>query len=197
MQTHSSPSQGHDHKAKRTNRWIVGALASVAGFVVSQVVTLFMFYRTLDTTRQVEMVHLARDLAQEFYVSEENKAVYRPIRTAIESCEKLYRSNGGAFGHDDINTYLGFFDDLGFYWKKGAIDLDIIDQEFGAYIIEAYEYPELREYIKKLEQNAKQRLAFAGFEKLTQQLEKNPERRDLAASWHAGNACLKTAPTAK
>ena len=197
MQTHSNPSQGREPKAKRTDRWLVGALGSVAGFVASQLVTLFVFHQTLDTTRQVEMVHLARDLAQEFYVSEENKAVYRPLRTAIESCEKIYRSNGGAFGHDNINTYLGFFDDLGFYWKKGAIDLDIIDQEFGAYIIEAYEYPELREYIRKLEQNAKQKLAFATFEKLAQELEKNPDRQDLASSWRAGSACQEAAPAGK
>jgi hypothetical protein len=142
------------------------------------------------------MVHLARDLAQEFYISEENKAVYRPIRTAIESCEKIYRSDGGSFGHDDINTYVGFFDDLGFYWKEGAIDLDIIDQEFGAYIIEAFEYPELREYIRKLEHNAKQNLAFVEFEKLAQELEKKPERQDLAAAWHSGSACGKTVPAA-
>ena len=35
-----------------------------------------------------------------------------------------------------VNSYLGFFDDLGFYYKKEALDLETIKQLFGAYVIE-------------------------------------------------------------
>ena len=175
--------------------YVIGVLGSVGGFLIAQIVGLYTFARTLETTKSIEMIHLTRELAQEFYAGEEEKVVYRPVKTAIESCEAIYRSNGGKFNHDDINTYLGFFDDLGFYLDQGAVNLDVLDQEFGAYIIEAFEYPELRRYVSDLEKNAKQQDAFAMFVALATKLEGLPLRRELAKSWRSGAACKQMKAT--
>jgi len=49
---------------------------------------------------------------------------------------------------------------------------------FGAYIIEAYEYNEIRKYIEDFQKNTKQKSAFKDFENLSKNLEQIPERKD-------------------
>lgn len=142
------------------------------GFIIAQAVLLFIFYETQKTTRQIETIRLVRDLHSEFYLNED---LYRKVRNSIESCSKLYKSWGGAFTHDEINRYLGFFEDLGFYEKRNFLGKDIIGHFYGAYIIEAYENKELRKYITLLRKNFKQSTAFENFEMLAEKLEKEPD----------------------
>ena len=50
-----------------------------------------------------------------------------------------------AFEVDDL--LLGFFDDLGWYHKRGLIDLETIKQTFGYYICEAFGNEQVRSYL--------------------------------------------------
>lgn len=143
-----------------------------AGFIAGQGLLLYVFNETQKTTRQIEMIKLGKELSGEFYVKD---GVYREVRGAIESCAPLYTSWGGKFDHDDINRYLGFFEDIGYYYTSGSLNLDIVGHLYGAYIIEAYEYPELKKYIALSRSKAGQPNAFVNFEKLAKDLEAEPD----------------------
>ncbi len=171
---------------RRLNHWVVAVFGSVLGFALSQLLTIYTFYESGKTTAKIEKIHLARELVKDFYA--EDAKTFRTMRTAIESCQPLYSGfgKGGKFTNDEINTYLGFFDDIGFYYREGALDLPIINQQFGAYIIEANEYEEVRKYIRELQANAKQKAAFIHFQTLAEALEKIPDRKDLAEQSRSG-----------
>jgi len=164
------------------NRWVIGVVGSVIGFLLSQWVALYQFSKNLKTTKEIEMIHLARDVTRDFYSEKDGDPTYRQIRNGIDSCLKIYKSNGGDFTYDQVNRYLGFFDDLGFFYQRGALDEDTIKQLFGAVIIEAYEYPELTSYIAALQKNESK--AFVNFQALGKALAKTPE----------GIALLRTFP---
>jgi hypothetical protein len=169
------------------NKWVIGAGGSVFGFVVSQWIAMHQFSQNLAATKEIETIHLARELTREFYSEKEGEAIYRQVRNAIEACGKVYESNGGHFDHDQVNRYLGFFDDLGYYYERKALDLETINQIFGAYIIEAYEYEELRKYVADLQRNSNQHKAFSNFQALGQALAARPDRVELVAGF--SSAC--------
>lgn len=131
---------------------IVGALiAATAGFITS--------LYNVKQQRFSEQIFLMRNLSEGFYSNE----LYAQIRSAIDRCETLYLGNGGPYSHDEINRYLGFFEDIGFYAiKKNFIDIDLIGHTFGAHLVEAHEYPELKKYITDLRSH--QPLAFTEYE---------------------------------
>ena len=114
------------------------------GFLLGQGVILYTFYETQKTTQKIETIRLMKDLSSDFFVKD---GIYRDMRNSIESCDKLYTSWGGKYDHDQINRYLGFFEDVGFYQQNELLNVDIIGHLFGAYIIEAYEYPEIKKYM--------------------------------------------------
>lgn len=151
------------------------------GFVISQSLTFYTFTKNLETTKKIEMIHLARDLTHDFYHGTDTNPVFKDVRMAIEKCKKLYKGydKAGSFDHDQINSYLGFFDDLGFFYKKEALDIETIKQLFGAYVIEAYEDNEVQRYINDLQKNSKQPGAFLNFQVLAQKLEEIPEYKEL------------------
>ena len=161
------------------NNWVIGVVGSVFGFLVSQFIVFYTFTANLETTKKIEMINLGRELVQDFYGKD--NVLFKDIRTSIESCDKLYKgfNKSGKFDHDEINKYLGFFDALGFYYGEGVLNIKVINQFFGAYIIEAYEYDELRKYTETVQNNAKQKFAFAEFQALSLALEKIPERLEL------------------
>jgi len=166
--------------------WLAGGglilLGGVLGFVISNSLAFYTFNENLETTKKIEMIQLARDLTHDFYDETDTSPVFRDVRSAIDSCKKLYKGydkKEGNFNYQQINIYLGFFDDLGFYYKKQALDLETIKQLFGAHIIEAYENNELQRYINDLQKNSKQPSAFVNFQALAQKLEEIPEYKEL------------------
>ena len=173
--------------------WVSGKsnlllLGSLFGFIIAQFIIVYTFSEQQKTVKEIEMINLARNLSSEFYQADDRNTVFMNLRVAIEKCEKLYKGydKQGRFNNDQINRYLGFFDDLGLFYKRGALDLDIIKQLFGTYIIEAYEYNEVRKYIEELRKNSKQPGAFENFQYLGEQLEKHPEFKELIAESRLG-----------
>ena len=144
---------------------LLGMLGSVIGFCVAQ-----------TTTQKTEMIRLTRDLGEEFNDSDQ---IFRKIRMSIERCEKLYNKWEGKYDNDQINRYLNFFDALGYYERQGILDYKVIDHMFGAYIIEAYEYNEIRRYIEGTQTKGKQKEAASDFQNLAKKIESLPERNEL------------------
>ena len=105
------------------------------------------------------------------------------IRTAIDSCEALYISNGGEYDSDEINRYLGFYEDIGFFVnKKKFLDVDLIAHLFGAHLVEAHEYPEIKKYISGIRKNSYQPDAFVEFDDLYKKIAELDQFNSLAES---------------
>jgi len=149
----------------------------IISFIVAQSIVVFLHYRTAQLNHQVQEVQLARDLYKEFYAKESG---YLQVANAIEACEKLYKGDGGKFGHLQINQYLGFFEDLGLFMQSGVLGEPIIGHFFGAFIVEAYEYPEVKSYIARIRKNFEQPEAFEDFEKVAKTVEQDPRFVRLA-----------------
>lgn len=157
-------------KARFTREW-AALLFAVVSFIIAQIVVVALHYRATRLTHETEEIKLARELYREFYLQEKS---YLQIASAIESCEKLYKNDGGSFGHVAINEYLGFFSDLGLFMQRGALSENVIGHFFGAFIIEAYEYPEIKSYIDRTRKNFHQPEAFAEFETVAKTIEADP-----------------------
>jgi ABC-type antimicrobial peptide transport system permease subunit len=156
-------------------RWWCQTAVTLLGIVITAAVSLIIFSKQTQRTHKDQEVNLANNLAEKF---DENKT-FSQIRMAIEHQKALYKPWGGRFDNDDINMYLNFFEDIGFYNKYGVLDIEIIDQYYGSYIIETYENKEIKKYINDLRKNSKERGAFFHFEALAKQLENLPERHEL------------------
>lgn len=152
-------------------RWVLGPLVGLLGSLLVVAVSLYTFSKELAIENKHHEVALYRELVKEFYGNSEE---YRKIRMAIERCQPLYKSWNGSFDNDQINSYLGFFEDIGFYLRQGVLSVEVIDHGFGAYIVEAYEYDELKRYIREMRETAKQPQSFKDFEFLAQRIEAAP-----------------------
>jgi Domain of unknown function (DUF4760) len=149
----------------------------IISFIIAQAVAVALHYRSAQLNHQVQEVQLARDLYKEFYAKENG---YLRVANAIEGCEKLYKGDGGKFSHLEINQYLGFFEDLGLFMQTGVLGEPIIGHFFGAFIVEAYEYPETKSYIARIRKNFEQPEAFEDFEKVAKSVERDPRFVRLA-----------------
>src|SRR5690348_8916020 len=70
---------------------------------------------------------------------------YRQFRTEfVEDQElrtiskKYYAESEGILTDEEIERYVDFFEDMGLYVARNLVDLDLIDESFGDYVIDAY-----------------------------------------------------------
>jgi hypothetical protein len=117
------------------------------------------------------MLHFANELYNTFY----DDPTFKKMQMSIERCEKMYKSWGGAYDNGEINRYLSFFDNLGFYWEYGILDERLVNRMFGPYIIEAYEDDELRKYVDDAQRIAGQNRAFIDYQALARKLREESE----------------------
>ena len=109
----------------------MGALLfAVISFIIAQLIVVTLHYRAARLTHETEEIKLARELYREFYLQEKS---YLQIAGAIESCQKLYKNDGGSFSHVAIKEYLGFFSHLGLFMQRGALSEELI-ATFSAHI---------------------------------------------------------------
>ena len=163
-------------KSALSERWLAAAFLIVS-FVIAQLVVVATHVQTTRMWAGISEVQLARDLYREFYDQDKN---YIRVANAIEGCEQLYKGDGGKFSHLQLNEYLGFFSDLGLFMDRGLLSEELVGHFFGAFIIEAYEYPEVQNYIARIRKNFQQPEAFEDFDKVAQAIEKDPRFARLA-----------------
>jgi hypothetical protein len=158
-------------------RWNIPPIifSGLVSGLIAAIVAYTLTYRQMQAAIKYQQISLSRDLSKEFYQGQ----TYQELRNAIEACKPLYNRNvpPGVFSHDQINVYLDFFDDLGFYLKQGFLTLELVNHLFGAYLIEAYEYPELRKYVAGIRSSMEHPQAFNDFQELAEQLERAPNRQ--------------------
>lgn len=130
----------------------------------------------LKITSKYEKIRLLRDLYLQFNGDPDFKA----IRKDIEGCKPLYRSRKGSFDRDQMNSFLNFFEGIGFLERQGDLDIEIVDNFFGAYLVEAFSHKHIQDYIAGIRKNASQPNAFLDFQGLVGKLMKQfPENKIL------------------
>ena len=73
--------------------------------------------------------------------------------------------------------------------ERGAVSSALIGHYFGAFIIEAYEYPEIKAYIERIRKNYQQPEAFEDFKRVAKAVEADPRFARLAE--FAKTACAE------
>jgi hypothetical protein len=62
--------------------------------VIAQIIVMTLHYRLTRINQRTEEVKLVRELYRQFYLQEKS---YLQIAGGIESCQKLYKTDGGSF----------------------------------------------------------------------------------------------------
>jgi hypothetical protein len=78
-----------------TREWLA-LLFAVISFVVAQIIVVSLHYRSTRINQGTEQVKLVREMYRQFYLDEKSNL---QIAGAIESCQKLYKNEGGSFSH--------------------------------------------------------------------------------------------------
>ncbi len=99
---------------------------------------------------------------RDFFDNEKNNKII-PV---IEENKKLLTYVGGMFTEYDLDDYLGYYELMSWYEKKGIIDFELIDETFGHYISLAWQNNEIKEYIEKLRKESKDPRYYKSFEEL-------------------------------
>jgi hypothetical protein len=68
-------------------------MGRVVSFIIAQLIAVTLHYRATRLTHETEEIKFARELYREFYLQEKS---YLQIAGAIESCQKLYKNDGGS-----------------------------------------------------------------------------------------------------
>lgn len=168
---------GDTVKSKKTEGFPVWRLlvSGLLGGLLVAGANLIVLSRQLSSAKKHLEINLSRDLVREFF---RGNPEYKEFRTAIDNCEPLYKRWGGKFDHDQVNLYLDFFEDLGFYLRTGVLRLETIAHSFGSFTIEAFEYNEVQRYIAEMRKGMKQEEIFKDFEYLARRLESDPKRHE-------------------
>lgn len=167
---------------RRSRSWIarnwkqITAVAAVVGFFTSTYLQWHSLQETLETTRHAAKISLARSLFDELGKSK----IYHDIERSIINREKLYigreETRGGKYDWEELNSYFGFFEQIGYYYRVDAFDLDVIDVLFGGAIIEAYLDDDVRDYVTEMRTDGGQPTAFKEFQRVAEELIKLPSR---------------------
>ena len=129
--------------------------------VVFSAASWWISKEALVETKKQAQASFILDLNRDFLM---NDRLYR-MRKDIESKIPSLVVNGGAFTVQDIDDYIGTFETMSDFMDRGVLDKDIIDNNFGAFIVDAYKNKEIYNYIIQLRKDLKSEDYYAGFEK--------------------------------
>jgi hypothetical protein len=175
MSTRPSNSKRPDSPSENDSLHDLAAIANIFAFFLTAAALVFTGYQILNGNR-IQRINTLRDLTTEF----NRDPLYLNISMSIEACQPLYNDNkqsSGTYSWGQINRYLNFLDNLGFYQRQNAITLDMVQHSFGALIIEAYENKVLLHYVHKLQTT--EHHAFKDFQHVATLLEQNDDNMDI------------------
>jgi hypothetical protein len=143
---------------------IVLAVATIL-LVVVNFCLWFISWRSLDETRKATKGSLLLDLNRDFYLTDR---LYK-LRKAIESGAAIIDFYNGSFPEEDVDDYLGFFELMASLINRAIIEIDMIEETFSVYIVDAYKNKEIIAYVNKLRKEYKNPKIYIGFEELAKQ----------------------------
>ena len=91
--------------------------------------------------------------------------------------KKYYDDNESALTDDEIERYIDFFEDVGLYHAKKLIDLDMVDESLGDFIMDCYNDEAVRKYIYATRAEERDNSYWERFENLAKELIERREKR--------------------
>jgi len=96
------------------------------------------------------------------------------LRIAIESGKSILKAHGGKFSEDQLEGYLGIFDNLNDLYEKGMINKDLFYNEYSYDAVKLYDNAEVQSHLKELRKNEDEADFYIGVDKLAQQMKAYP-----------------------
>jgi len=106
--------------------------------------------------------NLILQLNRDFFL---NQRLYE-LRKAIESGGPILQKNKGNFSIQDVDDYIGTFETMSGLIDKNILDKGLVEDNFGAFIVDAYDNQEVQGYVQDLNKEYKTSDMYSGFEKL-------------------------------
>ncbi len=88
------------------------------------------------------------------------------ITFAIEDKKVLLKSHGGSFDEDDLEGFLGVYDQLYDVYKMGLINKKLIYDDFSYDLLLAYNNQEIKEYLAQIRKEGSD--FYIGFDQLAE-----------------------------
>lgn len=126
---------------------------------------------------------------------------YRQFRAEFiedQELRNISRKSYAEFTAEETERYLDFFEDMGLYWARKLIDLDLIDECFGDYVIDCYQNDDIMKYVGAVRGEQRDPSYWEHFENLAKELlrrqeerrkkSKNADERAISQEWPEGKA---------
>ncbi len=147
------------------------------GLFIATVALTLIAYIQLKALRGQANADFVLKFNREFFDKETNQKII----TLIEEKRNLLKQNDGDFSDYQLDDYLGYFELMSWYEKKGIIDFELIDEMFGHYISLAWQNEEIKKYIDELRDSTKDPRYYKPFEDLAVKIiQKEKEIRNTA-----------------
>ncbi len=78
---------------------------------------------------------------------------------------------------EEIEDLVGFYDEIGLYAHRGLIDMELLDEILGDYILDAYHSVRVMQHVVKVRMDMKDKSYYVYFEELAKQLEEKARLR--------------------
>lgn len=78
---------------------------------------------------------------------------------------------------DEIDEYLGFFEEVGIYFERDLVDVALVDEIMGDEIVNAWDDPRIKEAIGAVRMGEDDPTYFRYFERLARHLKKLKQQR--------------------
>lgn len=75
------------------------------------------------------------------------------IFSSIDNDKMLLRENGGKFTTDDLEGYLGVYNQIADAWHRKILDDEIISSNFSYQMLATYDNQEIRGYLAKIRED--------------------------------------------
>jgi len=122
---------------------------------------------SLKETKNADQGNFILTLNRDFFFNDR----LTQVRSALNDNQKILTEDGGKYSDVQLDDYIGFFDTLSGLVDRGILDYNLVDENFGYYIKEAYDNQEIKSYVKDVEKVSGSDI-YVGFETLGKRISK-------------------------
>lgn len=136
------------------------------GLFAATAVLALIAYIQLKALREQANADFLLKFNREFFANDTNQSMI----TAIEENEGILTANNGNFSDYQLDDYLGYYELMSWYAKRGLLDYELIDEMFGHYISMAWQNQEIQNYITELRTSTNDPRYYKPFEELAKRI---------------------------
>jgi hypothetical protein len=136
------------------------------GLFVATISLATIAYIQLKALREQANADFLLKFNREFFGNDINQQII----VAIEENRYVLKENNGEFTAYELDDYLGYYELMSWFEKRGFIDFEIIDEMFGHYISLAWQNKEIEKYIDELRADTKDPRYYKPFEDLAKRI---------------------------